>query len=222
MKTIMHLLFIGIALLVGVAIGYIAGAPSPVPAADGGSEPAAARTIPDKGNEATIAALRRQVDDLQKTLRKKDDAVRAPATSDAVLTNALGAVRAETPRHSPRQWLEDMKRTDPARYAQTTNRIAQWRRHRAEQARSTVDFLSSLDVSGMDEAAKKTHADLQQLILRRDAIESQMQQEDLGDEEPDDFLDDELSAEARDGSDDSGDDIREVLLFRLFWPLCRD
>ena len=35
----------------------------------------------------------------------------------------------------------------------------------------------------MDEAAKKTHDDLQQLILRRDAIESQMQQEDLGDEE---------------------------------------
>lgn len=183
MKTIMHLLFIGIALLVGVAIGYIAGAPSPIPAADGGSEPVAARTIPDKGNEATIAALRRQVDDLQKTLRKKDDAVRAPATSDAVFTNALGAVRAEMPRHSPRHWLEEMKRTDPERYAQTTNRIAQWRRHRAEQARSTVDFLSSLDVSGMDEAAKKTHADVQQLILRRDAIESQMQQEDLGDEE---------------------------------------
>ena len=64
-----------------------------------------------------------------------------------------------------------------------TNRFANWRRNRAEQARNRIDFLSSIDTSHMSAGAKKTHMALQELIAKREEIEEQLQQPDMADDQ---------------------------------------
>ena len=64
-----------------------------------------------------------------------------------------------------------------------TNRFANWRRSRAEQARNKIDFLSSIDTSRMSAGARKTHDALQELIARREEIEAQLQNPDISDAE---------------------------------------
>ncbi len=79
----------------------------------------------------------------------------------------------------PRNWdfradMERLKKEEPERYAQITNSMAQFRRHRLERAQSKIDFLSSIDTSRMSPAMLKVHSDLQDMIARREEIESKM------------------------------------------------
>ena len=87
------------------------------------------------------------------------------------------------PRQNWRGRLEELKNTDPARYAQMTNRFAQWRQRRTEQARNKIDFLSSIDTSLMSAEARKTHDDLQKVIAKREEFEQRLQLPNLSDDE---------------------------------------
>lgn len=179
---IRHQLFIGFALLAGVAVGYFVresreGAPAP--AAQVASVAKGGR-IADVGDAASVKALRRRVAELERQLAEKRTAV---ASVETPVTNATAAAAPERPRGNPKEWLEQLKANDPARYAQMTNRFANWRRQRAERTRSTLEFLSSIDTSHMSKKAKKTHAALQEMIARREEIEQQMHREDISDED---------------------------------------
>lgn len=83
---------------------------------------------------------------------------------------------------NPREWLENLKKNDPARYVQMTNRFASWRRQRQERNAAKMEFLSSIDVSHMSGKAQKTHSDLQDAIARREEIEQELHTEGLSDE----------------------------------------
>ena len=79
----------------------------------------------------------------------------------------------------PRNWdfradMERLKKEEPERYAQITNSMAQFRRHRLERAQSKIDFLSSIDTSRMSPAMLKVHSDLQDMIEKREAVEEKM------------------------------------------------
>ena len=173
-------LFIAVALLAGVAIGYFT-AGAPTSSADGESAPVERKTISDKGEDASIKALRRRIAELERMLAAKD------GKSEIAISNAVAeAVQSrppEPPRQNWRERMEEMKKNDPERYTQMTNRFAQWRRSRSEQARDKIDFLSSIDISRMSAGAKKTHNALQERIARREGIEQQLQSPDLTDEE---------------------------------------
>ena len=178
-------MFIAAALLAGVAIGYVAGGRSaPGTSAQTAAE-APKRTAPasiaDQGEVASVKALRRRVAELEGLLAEKE------AKSEVAISNAVAeAVKnrpPEPPRGNWRERMEEMKKNDPARYTQMTNRWAQWRRSRSEQARNKIDFLSSIDTSHMSARARKTHDELQELIAKREDIEAQLQQEGLSDEE---------------------------------------
>ena len=179
-------MFIAAALLVGVAIGYFvknepveAEAPSMV-------EKSAKKPVADKGEAASVKALRRRVAELERLLAEKD------GKSEIAISNAVAeAVKnrpPEPPRGNWRERMEEMKKNDPARYAQMTNRFANWRRSRAEQVRNKIDFLSSIDTSRMSAGAKKTHDALQDLIARREEIEQQLQDPNLADAERDNLM----------------------------------
>lgn len=176
-------MFIGSALIVGVAIGYFAGDHGRVaeaPKADSGY--VAKKSIEDKGDAASLKALRSRIAELEKALAEKG------ANSEAAISNAVteavkNVPQNNGPRGNHREWLENLKKTDPDRYTQMTNRFAQWRRSRAELARSKMDFLSSIDISHMSASARKTHDELQEMIVRREEIETQLHQEGLSDEE---------------------------------------
>ena len=186
MKVIRYQLLLGAALLAGVAIGFFAGGPHETGAADE-SEDVPVRRIADKGEKATVAALRRRIAALEKALAEKG------ATSEIAISNAVAeaaqARSPEPPRMNWRERMEEMKKNDPARYAETTNRMAQWRQSRARQARSKIEFLSSIDTSHMGAEAKKTHDALQDLIVKRENIEVQLQKENLSDEERGELMD---------------------------------
>ena len=134
--------------------------------------------ITNEGDSASLKSLRKRIAELEELLTKSGSAV----------SNAVAEVARIAPegrdRRDPRAWMENLRRMkteDPERYAQTTNRIARWRRGRAERARSAVEFLSSIDVSRMDAKAQDTHNALQDLIVRRDELDAELQREDLPD-----------------------------------------
>jgi hypothetical protein len=64
-----------------------------------------------------------------------------------------------------------------------TNHFAQMRTRRQERAALKIDFLSSIDTSGMDASARQTHEALQGLIARREELEEKIHNLDLPDEE---------------------------------------
>jgi len=177
MKTLKIQLFIAAALFAGVAIGYFAKSSDAVmPAEDAGY--VAKGKVTDKGESASVKALRKRIAELEKLLAEKGRASEA-AISNAVAEAVKNAPPFGRPHGNPREWMENLKKTDPARFAQMTNRFAQWRQRRAERARNTIDFLSSVDTSNMSAGAKKTHDELQDLIAKREELEEQMHQEDL-------------------------------------------
>lgn len=175
-----RLLPICLALAVGIAAGYfMRGGNADTPERQR-TEPrrAAKGKIADGGDSASLKALQKRVAELEKLLAK----------SGSAISNAVAEVARIAPegrdRRNPRAWMENLRRMkteDPERYAQTTNRIASWRRSRAERARSTMEFLSSIDVSHMDAKAQDTHNALQDLIVRREALDAELQREDLPD-----------------------------------------
>ena len=83
---------------------------------------------------------------------------------------------------SHREWIENLKKTDPERYTQVTNGMAQWRQQRLNRAQSRIDFLSSIDTSKMKPGARKIHEELQDLIVKREEIEDRIHQENFTDE----------------------------------------
>ena len=177
---IKHQMFIAAALLAGVAIGYFV-KDEPIPAEEPKTEEVAKKQVADKGEAASVKALRHRIAELEKALAEKD------GKSEIAISNAVAeAVKARPPAPPQQNWrerMEEMKKNDPARYTQMTNRFANWRRSRAEQARNKIDFLSSIDTSHMSAGARKTHDALQELIARREGIEQQLQSPDLTDEE---------------------------------------
>ena len=175
-------MFIGAALFAGVAIGYFAGGHGDAAATSADSSPyVAKKQVADAGDVASVKALRHRIAELERLLAEKS------AKSEISISNAVAeAVKnrpPEPPRGNFRERMEELKKNDPARYAQMTNRFAQWRMRRAERARSTMEFLSSIDTSHMSAGAKKTHAALQALIAKREEIEAGLQREDLSDDE---------------------------------------
>ena len=177
---IKHQMFIAAALLAGVAIGYFV-KDEPIPAEEPKTEAVGKKAVADKGDEASIKALRYRIAELEKLLAEKGE------DSEIAISNAVAeAARIrppEPPRMNWRERMEEMKKNDPERYTQMTNRFANWRRSRAEQARNKIDFLSSIDTSHMSAGAKKTHAALQDLITKREEIEEQLQQPDMADDQ---------------------------------------
>ena len=176
-------MFIAGALLAGVAIGYFAGGhgdvarPAETPEATVSRKPVA-----DVGEAASLKALRLRVAELEKLLAEKSE------KSEVAISNAVAEAmkaRPPAPQMNWRQRMEEMKKNEPERYTEMTNRFAQWRARRTEQARNKIDFLSSIDTSHMSAGARKTHDALQDLIAKREEIEEQLHQENLSDADRD-------------------------------------
>ena len=177
---IKHQMFIAAALLAGVAIGYFV-KDEPIVAGEPTAEIAPKKSVADKGEEASVRALRHRIAELEKLLAEKD------GKSEIAISNAVAeAVKnrpPEPPRGSWRERMEELKKNNPEEYARRTNWWAQVRRTRSEQARNKIDFLSSIDTARMSAGARNTHDALQDLIARREEIERQLQQPDLSDDE---------------------------------------
>ena len=171
MKFLTAMMF-GMALIVGVAIGYMFN-----PSVDGQmaiQKPVGESAIRDEGDAASINALRARVADLEAKLAEKE-------TEKTASVDDRQGVRSQQVMTSPREWRERLRRDNPQGYIAMTNGIARWRRERLERAQKRVDFLSSLDVSQMTPPARKTHEELQEMIVKREELEQRMRQMDDSD-----------------------------------------
>ena len=178
---IKHQMFIAVALLAGVAIGYFV-KDAPIPAEEpANAEEQAKKPVADKGEEASVKALRHRIAELEKQLAEKSDEG-APSNAVVSVTDDGRGRRTERRFNSHRDWLENLKKTEPERYTQVTNGMAQWRQQRLNRAQSRIDFLSSIDTSKMRPEARKVHEELQDLIAKREEIEERIHREDLSDE----------------------------------------
>jgi len=178
-------MFIGAALIVGVAIGYMA-KPDRAPETDDEIAENVEALFSDHGDEASFVALRSRIAELEAKLAEKGEDV--TPTEQKVGEENPGPRRRARRRGPPspeemRERFAQMEREDPVRFAQMTNHFAQMRQRRIDRAQSRIDFLSSVDDTRMGESAKKTHETLQKLIARREEIESQMFDPEIGDEE---------------------------------------
>ena len=162
-----------------MAIGYCLG-PSGGDASDrpqDSAERRARRRPPaDEGAAASVKALRARIAELERALAARG--AESPALTNAV-TNAVAGARAAWgfPRGgNPREWMEEIRKNDPARYAQMTNSFERMRRWRAERQRRNLDFLASVDTSHMSDKAKKTHSDLLAAITDHEALAERLRQ----------------------------------------------
>ena len=165
-------MMLGMALIVGVAIGYMFN-----PSVDEQmaiQKPAGESAIRDEGDAASINALRARVADLEAKLAAKE-------TEKTASVDDRQGGRSQQVMTSPREWRERLRRDNPQGYIAMTNGIARWRRERLERAQKRVDFLSSLDVSQMTPPARKTHEELQEMIVKREELEQRMRQMDDSD-----------------------------------------
>ena len=172
--------------LIGAAAGYCAGS-RPKTGADAKTEDRTeARARPrDNGERASARALRARIAELE---RRISELTAGDASAEAVEeTPVREQARGDRPGWRPdagfRENIERMKREDPERYAQTTNWLARMRGERLDRAQSKMDFLSSIDTSGMSERAREVHGRLQDMIERREELEAQMADETLADDE---------------------------------------
>jgi hypothetical protein len=159
-----------ISLLVGAALGYCLGpasSPAPAPEPEQKAEPEQVKQ-PEYRGERADRALRARIKELEGMLAKQGIEVEKMKEEETARRD-----------RGPRNWdfradMERLKKEEPERYAQITNSMAQFRRHRLERAQSKIDFLSSIDTSRMSPAMLKVHSDLQDMIARREEIESKM------------------------------------------------
>lgn len=174
-----------IALIAGTAIGYCV-APGGAPAGDeaGGDDPVARKSITsvDPASSGLIAELRAKIKELQAELEEKNSIADAFAASEKIDEKG-GEERGRREFRSPREFIEEMKKNDPERYAQMTNHMAQFRQRRLERAQSRLDFLASIDMSQLGDEAQATHLRLQELIAKREDVEANLHSEDISDED---------------------------------------
>jgi len=175
-------LFIAAALLAGVAIGYFL---KPERAAEPAvsAEPCVAVKIDDQGASASVKALRARIAELERLLAAQANERPLDQVAEAQPVEASRGERPGPPTMKEmRERMEKMEKDDPQGFAQMTNRFARWRRRRVERANAKLDFLSSVDTSGMTAEQKQSHERYQELIARREDLEEKMHGADMTDE----------------------------------------
>ena len=163
-----------VALFAGAAAGYCLAPRASGAAAAPAADKKAMRPIADAGESASVKSLRARVAELERLLAES----RKAAASTNAISNAVAGARMQwgAGRGNPRDWLENMKKSDPERFVQMTNRFEQMRRHRAERQRRNLDFLASVDTSRMSAKAKRTHVALQEAMARREELVNQIRE----------------------------------------------
>ena len=159
-----------VALAAGVAVGYLAAPADEVAPKPSEQAPRRSRAhVVDVAQDSSVAALRKRVRELERRLA--DTAAAASALTDR-------AVEAEQrPQHfgmpGGGEWrarMEEMKKSDPERYAQMTNRMSRWRSNMIANTRNRLEFFSTLDTANMTPKQLETHERLQALLARRDEL----------------------------------------------------
>jgi len=129
---------------------------------------------------AVIARLRAQVRDLERRLaeasaKTKETPVAAEPVKERPRNPFLGGEPPRMPTAAEmRANMEELRKTDPERYTQMTNRFARWHEHRLQRTVNRLDILASVNTSGMSDAERETHTRLQDLMARQEELRTML------------------------------------------------
>lgn len=174
---IKYQLLMALALFAGVAIGYFAAPTQPAKVFSSTERYIPEEAAADEGENASIAALRARIRELEAELAAGGN------ESAALISNAVSRLERRERGDNPREMMERMKKEDPERYTQMTNRFAQWQQFRRERQQTKLDFLSSIDTTHMSASERATHERLQNLIVQREEMEAEIPTMGEADEE---------------------------------------
>ena len=145
----------GIALLVGIAVGWII-------------KPA--ETVKNKA-ETEESGRKRKQRIAESGTRVKTVTTVVTNTIQNTVTNTVQVSR--NPPPGPGGFmaeLERMKDENPERYASMTNRMAQFRRRMMQRTESKLETLAAIDTTGWSKSQIATHEKYQELIARREEL----------------------------------------------------
>ncbi len=179
------------ALICGGAIGYHLrpSGESPNVETDVASKPKRST----KANDADIPLLKRRIRELERQLAKREPQTQwiAPETErePSAVTTTNATTRAE--RRGPptaaemRARMEEMRKNDPQRYAQMTNRFARMRQRNLNRVQNQLDILGSVDRSRLTKAEQDIHDQYQEAVARREELRELInpQNEDVSEEQ---------------------------------------
>ena len=170
------------ALLVGAAIGHFVPplfSNAAEPAEEDAKEEAKAtekraprtRAQSSRGHDADLNRLRSRIKSLERQLAEQGNA----ATEEPIEKPSTNRVEGQRRFGPPtRADLEEMRKNDPARYAQETNRIAQFRAGWQGRLQNQFDILSSADTTHMTPKQRQVHEDYLNLLARIDELGEQL------------------------------------------------
>ena len=166
------------ALLVGALLGYYipqlgAKAPESEANEEQANEKRPARARSQSTHEADLNRLRARIAKLEQensTLRQ-DLAQRSDVAEEPVEQPATNRVEGSR-RFGPPTFaeLEEMRRNNPERYAQETNRIAQFRAGMQGRLQNQFAILENADTAHMTAKQRKVHEDYKKLLVRIDEL----------------------------------------------------
>ena len=129
------------------------------------------RTQPSREHDADLNRLRARIKQLERQLAEQDTAASEEPVEQPATNRVEGGRRFGPPTFAE---LEEMRKKDPERYVQTTNRFAQFRVVRQERLQNQFDILASADTAHMTEKQRKVHEDYKKLLVRIDELGEQL------------------------------------------------
>ena len=115
-----------------------------------------------------VARLHNRIRQLEAQLAKMRS--EAEAAKEVRAAEVKPEPPAEVRRPGPpnfRETMANLKKNDPKRYEEMRKRFEQHRQRRAQRSQNRLDYLSSIDTSGMSAQEKSNHERLQQLLSQR-------------------------------------------------------
>lgn len=178
MKTRTVTLIAGAALVCGALLGYLVRPAAPERPSEAVTERPARKTPRAAGHDETVARLRARIQKLERDLAAKN----APAAPQETVQPAPAATQtppdggARGERRGPpspeemRAHMEEIRKTDPARYARMTNHSARVRTRQLARAQGKLDILASVDTARLSTRQKRVHDQYQDLIARQEDL----------------------------------------------------
>ncbi len=172
-------------------------------------------TVRDSSDALDLAKALSEIDALKAENTRLKESLQEVETAEpeAVEAPVVAPVAEEQPRrrNNWRNRMEELKETDPERYAQEVERRQRMIKTMEDHRNARINFLDSIDTSLLSENAQVAHARFTNAIARQ----GQLQQEimatlDLG-EEPSEELQGQMQATFRDIME-TQDEVRTALL----------
>jgi len=166
-----------VALVLGTALGYCLHSSDSPKEVSPGKGRVTKKPIAEVG-DAEVRALRLRIKELERMLTAK-----APTTNAKAAAQEPPSVPGMQGRPPFANFLENLKKNDPKRYAAMTNDFARMRRNMQRRSQAKYDFLTSLDTTSMSSEDRAGVERLQELIARREELADKMRSSGVTNEE---------------------------------------